>query len=167
MLLAAIGEVESSSLAGTHARCGARRRAPGARAGALGRGFAAIRDTDGGRYDGDPVWDRAVGPMQFIPVDVAALGRATATATASTTRRTSRTRRSPPPLPLRRGPGPVAAGGPAGGVLSYNHSQQYLATVSAHAGGRLRQLAGPLTAARPGTDDAPSRRPGHPLSVTG
>ncbi len=29
--------------------------------------FRAIRDTDGGRLDGDPVWDRAVGPMQFIP----------------------------------------------------------------------------------------------------
>ncbi|KDN23039.1 lytic transglycosylase domain-containing protein [Amycolatopsis rifamycinica] len=29
--------------------------------------FAAIRDTDGGKYDGDIVWDRAVGPMQFIP----------------------------------------------------------------------------------------------------
>ncbi|MFI6026081.1 lytic transglycosylase domain-containing protein [Amycolatopsis magusensis] len=28
---------------------------------------AAIRDTDGGRYDGDTVWDRAVGPTQFIP----------------------------------------------------------------------------------------------------
>jgi membrane-bound lytic murein transglycosylase B len=30
-------------------------------------GVAAIGDTDGGRWDGDPVWDRAVGPMQFIP----------------------------------------------------------------------------------------------------
>src|SRR3954453_1216650 len=28
---------------------------------------AAIRDTDKGAWDGDPVWDRAVGPMQFIP----------------------------------------------------------------------------------------------------
>ncbi|WP_369974832.1 C40 family peptidase [Thermobifida halotolerans] len=27
----------------------------------------AISDTDGGRYDRDPKWDRAVGPMQFIP----------------------------------------------------------------------------------------------------
>jgi membrane-bound lytic murein transglycosylase B len=27
----------------------------------------AIPDTDGGALDGDPVWDRAVGPMQFIP----------------------------------------------------------------------------------------------------
>jgi len=30
-------------------------------------GVAAIGDTDGGRLDGDPVYDRAVGPMQFIP----------------------------------------------------------------------------------------------------
>ncbi|MBK0419115.1 lytic murein transglycosylase [Leucobacter sp. CSA1] len=26
-----------------------------------------IHDTDEGALDGDPVWDRAVGPMQFIP----------------------------------------------------------------------------------------------------
>lgn len=32
-----------------------------------GNGVAAIGDTDGGRWDGDTVWDRAVGPMQFIP----------------------------------------------------------------------------------------------------
>ena len=31
------------------------------------RGTRAIRDTDGGHWDRDPVWDRAVGPMQFIP----------------------------------------------------------------------------------------------------
>ena len=30
-------------------------------------GFAAIADTDAGRLDGDPVHDRAVGPMQFLP----------------------------------------------------------------------------------------------------
>lgn len=30
-------------------------------------GVAAIGDTDGGRLDGDAQWDRAVGPMQFIP----------------------------------------------------------------------------------------------------
>ncbi|HEX6233306.1 MAG TPA: lytic murein transglycosylase [Jiangellaceae bacterium] len=29
--------------------------------------IAAIRDSDGGKWDGDAVWDRAVGPMQFIP----------------------------------------------------------------------------------------------------
>lgn len=31
------------------------------------RGTAAINDTDGGRLDADGTWDRAVGPMQFIP----------------------------------------------------------------------------------------------------
>jgi membrane-bound lytic murein transglycosylase B len=30
-------------------------------------GVMAIADTDGGRLDDDPVWDRAVGPMQFLP----------------------------------------------------------------------------------------------------
>ena len=30
-------------------------------------GFAAIHDTDHGVYDGDRRWDRAVGPMQFLP----------------------------------------------------------------------------------------------------
>ena len=32
-----------------------------------GGGFAAIRDTDGGKFDGDNRWDRAVGALQFIP----------------------------------------------------------------------------------------------------
>ncbi len=30
-------------------------------------GVKAVSDTDGGRFDGDPRVDRAVGPMQFIP----------------------------------------------------------------------------------------------------
>jgi membrane-bound lytic murein transglycosylase B len=30
-------------------------------------GFGLVADTDQGRLDGDPVFDRAVGPMQFIP----------------------------------------------------------------------------------------------------
>ncbi len=35
---------------------------------------AAIPDSDGGRLDGDTQWDRAVGPMQFIPQTWAAMG---------------------------------------------------------------------------------------------
>jgi hypothetical protein len=31
------------------------------------RGMARISDSDGGRYDGDTQFDRAVGPMQFLP----------------------------------------------------------------------------------------------------
>ena len=32
-----------------------------------GSSFEQITDTDNGRWDGDESWDRAVGPMQFIP----------------------------------------------------------------------------------------------------
>lgn len=32
-----------------------------------GKGTIAVRDTDDGLLDGDTTWDRAVGPMQFIP----------------------------------------------------------------------------------------------------
>ncbi|MCP3876893.1 MAG: peptidoglycan DD-metalloendopeptidase family protein [Sulfitobacter sp.] len=38
-------------------------------------GTAPIADTDGGRYDGDSTWDRAVGPFQFIASSWAIFGR--------------------------------------------------------------------------------------------
>jgi hypothetical protein len=39
-----------------------------------GNGTAVIRDSDGGRMDGDTTYDRAVGPMQFIPTTWAGWG---------------------------------------------------------------------------------------------
>ena len=67
ILLAAIGEVESSSLRGRSLDARHNAVPPVIGVALNGNGFAAIRDSDGGRLDGDPVWDRAVGPMQFIP----------------------------------------------------------------------------------------------------
>lgn len=67
--VAAIGFVESAH--GTYG--GGSLSAAGQAAGPIvgpslnGDGFAAIPDTDAGALDGDPHWDRAVGPMQFIP----------------------------------------------------------------------------------------------------
>lgn len=69
-VLGAIGRVESD-----HARFGgnALDSRSIARPGIIGipldgrPGTALIRDTDGGRWDRDTVFDRAVGPMQFIP----------------------------------------------------------------------------------------------------
>lgn len=67
-VLAGIGKIESN-----HAR-GGRLTADGDTVTPIvgpvlnGSGpIAAIGDSDDGRWDGDPVWDRAVGPMQFIP----------------------------------------------------------------------------------------------------
>lgn len=69
-ILAGIGRTESRH--GTYG--GARPRADGTTSPRIigialdGRpGIATITDTDGGAYDGDTTYDRAVGPMQFIP----------------------------------------------------------------------------------------------------
>jgi hypothetical protein len=64
-LLAAIGQVESGSLAGRHLDAKHRTRVFGPVLD--GRGVSAVADTDDGRVDGDRTWDRAVGPMQFLP----------------------------------------------------------------------------------------------------
>ena len=69
-LIAAIGRVESD-----HGRYGGNGldRDGTVKPGIFGipldgtRSTAQIADTDAGQYDNDAVWDRAVGPMQFIP----------------------------------------------------------------------------------------------------
>lgn len=77
-MLAAIGRVESN-----HGRFGgsqlgadgvSRPEIRGPRLDGAGA-FAAIRDTDHGRLDRDPLWDRAVGQMQFLPETWAAVAR--------------------------------------------------------------------------------------------
>jgi membrane-bound lytic murein transglycosylase B len=66
-LLAAIGQVESGQARGGRVSADGTTLAPILGPRLDGNGFAVIRDTDGGRYDGDTAYDRAVGPMQFIP----------------------------------------------------------------------------------------------------
>lgn len=76
-LLAAVGGVESD-----HGRyAGARLDSdgvshPAIRGVALDghKAVAKVADTDAGRVDGDKRWDRAVGPMQFLPSTWATLG---------------------------------------------------------------------------------------------
>ncbi|MEN0101457.1 MAG: lytic murein transglycosylase [Curtobacterium sp.] len=67
--LAGIGEVETH-----HGTIGRRTLTPDGKAFPRITGIALdggdtdrIQDTDGGSLDGDPRWDRAIGPMQFIP----------------------------------------------------------------------------------------------------
>ena len=66
-LLAAIGQVESGNLAGQ--RIDAQHRVvPGVLGPVLdGSEYAAIPDTDNGRWDENRTWDRALGPLQLLP----------------------------------------------------------------------------------------------------
>jgi len=66
-LLAAIGKVESGQAAGGRVDARGTTLTPILGPALDGVGFALIRDTDNGVYDGDRTYDRAVGPMQFIP----------------------------------------------------------------------------------------------------
>ncbi|TKJ18721.1 lytic transglycosylase domain-containing protein [Blastococcus sp. CCUG 61487] len=132
-LLAAIGRVESN-----HGRYGGAvlnpdgTSTPEIRGPALDGGkFAHISDSDGGRFDRDTQYDRAVGPMQFIPttwrsyavdgdgdgvsnpfdIDDAALASANYLCTAGGDLRT--------------------AVGQRRAVFAYNHSDEYVAQVLA------------------------------------
>ena len=66
-LLAAIGKVESGQARGGAVDKEGTTLKPILGPVLNGSGFARINDTDGGRFDGDARFDRAVGPMQFIP----------------------------------------------------------------------------------------------------
>ncbi|MDQ2749469.1 MAG: lytic murein transglycosylase [Actinomycetota bacterium] len=96
-----------------------------------GNGTEVIGDSDGGRIDGDPVYDRAAGPMQFIPSTWAAYGTdATGDGTADIFNINDAALTAARYLcaaggNLRTQAGQVAA------VLTYNHSDQYLAQVLA------------------------------------
>ncbi|MER5474763.1 lytic transglycosylase domain-containing protein [Streptomyces sp. NPDC002685] len=66
-LLAAIGKVESGQARGGRVDAAGTTLSPILGPVLNGNGFASITDTDNGAYDGDSTYDRAVGPMQFIP----------------------------------------------------------------------------------------------------
>ena len=94
--------------------------------------FDQITDTDNGRWDGDESWDRAVGPMQFIPstwtawgVDGNADGVADPNQIDDAVLATAR---------YLCDSGDLSTGtGWQAAIYSYNHSDSYVAAVSATA----------------------------------
>ncbi|MGB3698499.1 MAG: lytic murein transglycosylase [Gordonia sp. (in: high G+C Gram-positive bacteria)] len=75
-LLAGIGRIESGHAGNGNVDAFGNSRTPirGPVLDGTLAGNAVIRDTDGGKLDGDPTHDRAMGPMQFIPSTWAAWG---------------------------------------------------------------------------------------------
>jgi len=102
---------------------------------------AVIRDTDGGAYDRDTQWDRAVGPMQFIPgtwrtVGVDADGDGAKNPQNMSDAATSTA------VYLCSGPGDLTrAGDLRAAVLRYNQSDAYVSQVAAIAEGYRRGVS--------------------------
>jgi len=164
-LVAAIGKVESN-----HGRYGGNGidRDGTVRPGIYGiplngsNDTAAIRDTDGGVYDRDLTWDRAVGPMQFIPgtwqvvgVDANGDGRKDPQNIADAATATA--------VYLCSGPGDLSTtSGARSAVLRYNHSDAYADQVLALAAG----YRGGYTVV-PGADLTESQRSSAPYLPSG
>ncbi len=158
-LIAAVGRVESGHARGGYVDASGNTRVPILGPVLDGDGYAAIPDTDGGRLDADPVWDRAVGPTQFIPSTwriYAADGNGDAIADPGNVYdATYATARH-----LCAGGLDLAA--PANqrtAVLSYNHSDSYAATVLAYAAAYRGNTAAPpaVTVAASAVVAAPAR----------
>ncbi|MCW2538036.1 MAG: hypothetical protein JWQ26_3735, partial [Modestobacter sp.] len=167
-LVAAIGRVESNHgrFAGAVLHADGRSTPPIIGIALDGDGTALIRDTDGGRLDGDPVHDRAVGPTQFIPStwriyasDGDGDGRSdpfdihdAAAATAK--------------YLCAAGGDLSSVGGQMRAVLAYNHSASYVATVltlaASYAGTPLPPLPSP-SAEPPST--VPPANPAPPPAI--
>ncbi|MET9426467.1 lytic murein transglycosylase [Streptomyces sp. NPDC003036] len=165
-LLAAIGQVESGQARGGRLTADGTTVRPILGPRLDGNGFALIRDTDGGAYDGDAVYDRAVGPMQFIPSTWAAWG-----ADGSGDGRADPGNIYDAALAAGRY---LCAGGrdladPSDldrAILGYNHSTAYLRTVRAwyayFLGGDPVVVAGPVVVPEPPRTPSsePPRSPG-------
>ncbi|MCW2577861.1 MAG: hypothetical protein JWR66_3891, partial [Modestobacter sp.] len=130
-LVAAIGRVESNHgrFAGAVLHADGRSTPPIIGIVLDGVGTALIQDTDGGRLDGDPVYDRAVGPMQFIPSTWKAYagdgdgdGRRDPFDIADAAAATAK-------YLCAAGGDLSSVAGQTRAVLAYNHSDSYVATV--------------------------------------
>ncbi len=128
-LLAAIGQVESGSLAG-RSLDKQHRAVPAVYGPVLDGGlYASIRDTDAGRWDGNRTWDRAVGPMQFIPSTWSRHGRDADGDGVADPQDVEDAALSAAGYLCAGGRDLASPDGLREAILSYNHSSSYLAAV--------------------------------------
>ncbi|MEU7055633.1 lytic transglycosylase domain-containing protein [Streptomyces sp. NPDC046197] len=128
-LLAAIGQVESGQARGGRVDANGTTVSPILGPVLDGNGFAHIKDTDGGAYDGDSTFDRAVGPMQFIPSTWAWAGRDGNGDGKRDPNNVYDAALATGHYLCRNGWDMSADADLRSAILSYNHSQDYLSTV--------------------------------------
>ena len=130
-------------------------------------GTAIIPDTDDGLLDGDPVWDRAVGPAQFLPTSWTALGQDGNGdgdgGSAERVRRRPRHRRPPLCLVTRRLHQPRPTSQAA--LARYNHDPDYVTTVDRSGSPTTPPTPSPKVTSPP-TASTPSPSPTTPSPST-
>lgn len=158
-LLAAIGRVE-----GDHARFGGNRldSADVAQPGIIGipldgsNGTARITDTDGGRLDRDTAYDRAVGPMQFIPSTWRVVG-ADADGDGVKNPQDMADAAAAAAIYLCSGPGDLSRPGDLrAAIMRYNASDSYVRTVIAIADAYRHGVAALPASDLPAANSSPS-----------
>jgi membrane-bound lytic murein transglycosylase B len=92
-------------------------------------GVTSVADTDGGQYDGDTTYDRAVGPMQFIPSTWSVVG-VDADGDGQRNPQDINDASLAAAVYLCSGDDDLSTlAGQKAAVYRYNHSEQYVATV--------------------------------------
>lgn len=127
-LLAAIGQVESGNIGG-RSLTGHRVTPPVYGPPLTGGAFARISDSDGGRLDGSAAFDRAVGPMQFIPTTWAAWGTDADGDGRADPQNVYDAAASAARYLCAGGRNLSSSGSLRSAILSYNYSGEYVATV--------------------------------------
>ena len=135
-LLAGIGQVESQHGAGRIRTDGTTvERITGPRLDGSIPGTATITDTDGGRLDGDKDFDRAVGPVQFLPSTWALVGRDANGDGVADPNNIFDSALSTGSLLCSAGGSMADPGARTRAILGYNNSMAYVANVNAWAHG--------------------------------
>jgi len=166
-LLAAIGRVESDHgrFAGAVLHTDGLSSPPVIGIPLDGHGTALIRDTDGGRLDGDRTYDRAVGPMQFIPSTWAGYGVDADLDGAANPFDIFDAAAAAADYLCAAGGNLTTLDGQRRAVLAYNHSDAYLATVLSLEAVYARGVPGltvPVLPSDPGPVPPPTAPPVNP-----
>ncbi|MCH8566529.1 hypothetical protein LTH96_12460 [Nesterenkonia sp. LB17] len=96
-------------------------------------GLAEIPDTDGGALDGDTEWDRAVGPMQFIPATWELYAQDGSRSGASDPHQFDDAALTAAVYLCESGEDLTSDEGWVDAVVAYNQSMEYVNDVAAHA----------------------------------